>query len=318
MRDLRGRTAVVTGAASGIGRGIALALGREGMRVAVADLDADGAAAVAREIGAGAFALPLDVTSNDSLEAGAEQLAARAGAHVLVNNAGVMLPLRPMSEASDADWEYILSVNLLGVVRCVRAFLPQLRASAPDAHIVNTASLGGLVAVPGFPIGPYVTSKYACVGYTESLRGELAPEGIGVSVLCPGMVISNLSATSARNRPARLGSQAAAPAAAAANPELATRMLPAEDVGPLVVRGIGENRLHIFTHANGRPQVERRFAAILADFEASPRPRSRAARGGPMKFALRDSLFNPYKIPHEAVMKSIELIGKHVIPEFDR
>ncbi|MGH7287534.1 MAG: SDR family oxidoreductase [Myxococcota bacterium] len=273
MKDLRGRTAVVTGAASGIGRGIALALGKEGMRVAVADLDTDGAAAVAHEIGAGAFALPLDVTSNDSLEAGAEQVAARAGgAQLLVNNAGVMLPLRPMSEASDADWEYVLSVNLLGVVRCVRAFLPQLRASAPDAHIVNTASLGGLVAVPYFPIGPYVTSKYACVGYTESLRSELAPEGIGVSVLCPGMVVSNLSATSARNRPARLGSQAAAPAAAA-SPELAAHMLPAEDVGPVVVGGIRENRLHIFTHANGRPQVERRFAAILADFEASPWPR---------------------------------------------
>ena len=290
MKELRGRTAVVTGAASGIGRGIALALGAEGMRVAVADVDVDGAAAVAQEIGSGAFPLALDVTSNASLEAGAKEVAGRTGGvHVLVNNAGVMLPLRPMSEASDADWEYLLSVNLLGVVKCVRAFLPQLRAHAPDAHVVNTASMGGLVAVPGFPIGPYVASKYACVGYSESLRGELAPDGIGVSVLCPGMVTSNLAATSARNRPARFGSQSAPPASSAAansvasearseaepsgGHRLAARMLKPEDVGPVVVRGIRENRLHLFTHLNARPQVEQRFAAILADFEAEARAR---------------------------------------------
>ena len=269
MKELRGRTAVVTGAASGIGRGIALALGAEGMRVAVADLDADGAAAVAREVGAAAFPLVVDVASASSLEAAAKEVASRTGgAHVLVNNAGVMLPLRPMSEASDADWDYLLSVNLLGVVKGVAAFLPQLRAHAPDAHVVNTASMGGLVAVPGFPIGPYVASKYACVGYSESLRFELAPLGIGVSVLCPGTVVSNLGATSARNRPASLGPQAAPPADAAANGELADWMMKPEDVGPVVVRGLRANRLHLFTHLDARRQVERRFQTILADFAA--------------------------------------------------
>lgn len=276
MKELRGRTAVVTGAASGIGCGIALALGAEGMRVAVADVDADGAAAVAREIGGGAFPLALDVTSPASLEAGAKEVAARGGgAHVLVNNAGVMLPLRPMCEASEADWDYLLSVNLLGVVKCVAAFLPQLRAHAPDAHIVNTASMGGLAAVPMFPIGPYVTSKYACVGYSESLRGELAPQGIGVSVLCPGMVASNLGATSARNRPAPFGKQEAPAGEAAPDPAIAAWMLEPEDVGPVVVRGIRANRLHLFTHLDARGQVERRFAAILADFEAEARERGR-------------------------------------------
>jgi NAD(P)-dependent dehydrogenase (short-subunit alcohol dehydrogenase family) len=275
MRELRGRTAVVTGAASGIGRGIALALGAEGMRVAVADVDAAGAASVAREIGAEAFALACDVASSASLEAAAKEVAARTGgAHVLVNNAGVMLPLRPLGEASDADWDYILSVNLLGVIKGVQAFLPQLRGHAPDAHIVNTASMGGLVAVPGFPIGPYVASKYACVGYSESLRGELAAEGIGVSVLCPGMVVSNLGATSARNRPARFGAQAAPPATPATDPAIAARMLAPEQVGPVVVRGIRANRLHLFTHLDARAQVERRFAAIAADFEAEARERA--------------------------------------------
>jgi NAD(P)-dependent dehydrogenase (short-subunit alcohol dehydrogenase family) len=275
MKELRGRTAVVTGGASGIGRGIALAFAQEGMRVAVADLDADGAARVAEELGAGAFPLHVDVTSAESLAAAAEAVRARTGgAHVLVNNAGVMLPLRPMSEASEADWQFVLAVNLLGVVNGVAAFLPQLRAAAPEAHVVNTASMGGLAAVPMFPIGPYVASKYACVGYSESLRGELAPLGIGVSVLCPGMVASNLSASSARARPARFGPQAGAPPAAP-DPALADHFMKAEEVGPVVVRGIRANRLHLLTHLEARAQVERRFRGILADFEAEARERAR-------------------------------------------
>lgn len=268
MKELRNRVAVVTGAASGIGRGIALALAAAGMKVAVADVDGAGAEAVAQELGGGAFPLQLDVTSNESLEAAAKQVAAAGGASLLVNNAGVMLPLRPMREASDADWEYVLSVNLLGIVKCVRAFLPQLRAHAPEAHVVNTASMGGLVAVPALPLGVYVTSKYACVGYSESLRGELAPEGIGVSVLCPGMVVSNLMSSSARNRPAHLGDQVGPPPGSTPDGDAAARMMKAEDVGPVVVRGILENRVHIITHPQGRASVEKRFGAILADFDA--------------------------------------------------
>jgi NAD(P)-dependent dehydrogenase (short-subunit alcohol dehydrogenase family) len=277
MKELAGRTAVVTGGASGIGRGIALALAAAGMRVAVADLDGDGAAGVARELGAGAFGLRVDVTSTESLAAAAEEVRARTGgAHVLVNNAGVMLPLRPIREASEADWEFVLSVNLLGVVKGVAAFLPQLRAAAPEAHVVNTASMGGLAAVPMFPLGPYVTSKYACVGYSESLRGELAPLGIGVSVLCPGMVATNLAASSAKARPARLGRQAAPSAAEAPDPALAEHFWKAEDVGPVVVRGIRANRLHLLTHLEARAQVERRFRGILADFDAEARERDGA------------------------------------------
>jgi NAD(P)-dependent dehydrogenase (short-subunit alcohol dehydrogenase family) len=265
----------VTGGASGIGRGIALALAAEGMRVAVADVDAEGASAVAKELGRGAFALRVDVTSSESLAAAAEEVRRQTGgANVLVNNAGVMLPLRPMSDATEADWEFVLSVNLLGVVKGVAAFLPQLRAAAPDAHVVNTASMGGLAAVPMFPIGPYVTSKYACVGYSESLRGELAPLGIGVSVLCPGMVSSNLAASSAKARPLRLGRQEAPAASSAPDPALAAHFMEAEDVGPVVVRGIRANRLHLLTHLEARAQVERRFQGILADVDAEARERS--------------------------------------------
>jgi NAD(P)-dependent dehydrogenase (short-subunit alcohol dehydrogenase family) len=263
MKELAGRTAVVTGGASGIGRGIALALAAAGMRVAVADLDGDGAAGVARELGAGAFGLRVDVTSTESLAAAAEEVRARTGgAHVLVNNAGVMLPLRPIREASEADWEFVLSVNLLGVVKGVAAFLPQLRAAAPEAHVVNTASMGGLAAVPMFPLGPYVTSKYACVGYSESLRA--------------GMVATNLAASSAKARPARLGRQAAPSATEAPDPALAEHFWKAEDVGPVVVRGIRANRLHLLTHLEARAQVERRFRGILADFDAEAHERDGA------------------------------------------
>ncbi len=166
MKELRGRTAFVTGAGSGIGRAIALACAAEGMNVAVADIDAASAAAVTGEIaqqGARSIAVPVDVTSSESLRAAAKETVARfGGVQLLCNNAGVMLPLGPLEEKSEADWEFVFAVNLFGVVKGVQAFLPQLRAAGPgNAHIVNTASLGGVVAVPGFPIGVYVASKYA-------------------------------------------------------------------------------------------------------------------------------------------------------------
>jgi len=277
MLELAGRAAFVTGAGSSIGRGIALALAAEQMQVAVADIDAASAGRVVDEIAARggiAFAVPTDVTSQASLDAAAKETAARTGGiHLLVNNAGVMAPLGPLAERSEADWQYVFDVNVHGPVRGVRAFLRQLRASAPDAHIVNTASLGGLVAVPGAPVGVYVASKFACVGFTESLRDELAAEGIGVSLLCPGMTRSNLMATSARNRPERFGGPDELPPDSAASPRLDARMSDAEAVGPILVRGVRENRLYIVTHLDLRSAIERRSAAILADFDAEARSR---------------------------------------------
>ncbi len=285
MKDLAGRTAVVTGGGSGIGRGIALGLADEGMRVAVLDLNREAASLVAKEIvaqGGEAHGIEVDVTSSGALAKAAEQVAVRFdGASVLCANAGVMLPLGPLTQMSESDWEYVFSVNVHGVVKTVDAFLPQLRA-ADGAHIVNTASLGGIVSVPQFPLGVYIASKYACVGYSECLRAELAKEGIGVSVLCPGVVQSELYRTSAAQRPERFGGpQDVAPPTAGASPSDAVQTaMPAEAVGPIVVRGIRENRLHIFTHPNALPLAEARFATIRADFEAaanaasteSPRP----------------------------------------------
>jgi len=169
-------------------------------------------------------------------------------------------------------------VNVMGVVKAVGAFLPALRESAPDAHIVNTASLGGLVSEVRAPIGAYIASKYACVGYSEMLRAELASEGIGVSVLCPGVVASNLMATSAENRHDAFGAppmpqlaMGSGGAGGASAPPLPVRAMAAEDVGRIVVRAIRSNRLYVLTHPRAWPLVEDRFRAIRADFDFASR-----------------------------------------------
>jgi NAD(P)-dependent dehydrogenase (short-subunit alcohol dehydrogenase family) len=277
MDDLNGRVAVVTGGGSGIGRGIALALGAEGMTVAVADIQQANAEAVAAEIasaGGRALGIGVDVTSVESLAAAAKQVVAQAGGvNLLCANAGVLARIGPLADHTIEDWEYTLSVNVMGVVKTVTAFLPALRQSAPDAHIVTTASLGGLVSDVRAPIGAYVASKYACVGYSEMLRAELEGEGIGVSVLCPGVVASNLTVTSASNRPDAFGEQAGPRLAAAGSARsdgaspLPVYAMAAEDVGPIVIRAIRANRFHVLTHPRARPLVEGRFRAMLGDFD---------------------------------------------------
>lgn len=275
MDDLHGRVAVVTGGGSGIGRGLSLGLAAEGMTVAVADVKASAAEAVAAEVeaaGGRAFAVGVDVTSVDSLAAAVEQVVARAGGvHLLCANAGVLACIGPLGAHTLEDWEYTLSVNVLGVVKTVDAFLPALRASAPDAHILTTASLGGLVSEVRAPIGAYTASKYACVGYSEMLRAELAGAGIGVSVLCPGVVASNLTGSSAENRPGAFGTQAAPQLTPEGGGNDAARLadfaMPAEDVGPIVVRAIRANRFHVLTHPQARGLVEKRFRTMLDDFD---------------------------------------------------
>jgi len=275
MDDLTGRVAVVTGGGSGIGRGLSLGLAAEGMTVAVADVRAASARSVVAEVesvGGRAFAVGVDVTSAPSLAAAAEEIVGRAGGvNLLCANAGVLARIGPLDAHTALDWEYTLSVNVLGVVKTVDAFLPALRASAPDAHILTTASLGGLVTEVRAPIGAYTASKYACVGYSEMLRAELAGHGIGVSVLCPGVVASNLMGTSAENRPDAFGEQAAPQLTPERGGDDAARLagfaMAAEDVAPIVVRAIRANRLHVITHPQTRRLVEDRFRALLEDFD---------------------------------------------------
>jgi NAD(P)-dependent dehydrogenase (short-subunit alcohol dehydrogenase family) len=271
MEDLIGRVAVVVGGGSGIGRGIALGLATEGMRVVVADIDRASAEGVRDEIagtGATATTAQVDGTDRASLRRLAESTVAQHGAvHVLSTNVGVVAD-RPLDTASEADWDWILEFNLLSAVRAVDVFLPHLRTSGAadgSTHIVITASLAALLALPsvsGVHLGLYTATKHALLGYAECLRGELADEDIGVSLLCPGMVRSNLAATSARHRPARHGGPLPPPPAR----EPPGTLMPPEAVGPVVVRGIKANRLHILTHLASRGLIEARHAALVDDF----------------------------------------------------
>ncbi len=271
MDDLNGRVAVVTGGGSGIGRGIARTFGAAGMAVAVADIRQSSAEAVASEIesaGGRALGIGVDVTSEESLAAAVREIDNWAGGvNLLCANAGVLARVGSLAQHTLSDWEYTLSVNVLGIVKTVDAFLPALRASAPDAHIVTTASLGGIVSEVRAPIGAYIASKYATVGYSEMLRAELAEQGIGVSVLCPGVVASDLMATSAANRPDAFGEQASPHQAAGGAPPPPVKVMPAEEVGPIVIRAIRANRFLVLTHPQTRPLVEDRFRAMLEDFD---------------------------------------------------
>ena len=180
---------MVTGAASGIGRSTALLLGQLGATVHAGDLDEAGAQAVTAEIGAAggrAVAHAVDVSDPASVERLADAVFAAEGAvDILHNNAGVG-HAGPVDKTSLEEWQRVLGVNLMGVVHGVHFFVPRMLAQGRPAHIVNTASLAGLVATA--EMGPYATSKHAVVGLSESLNAELAPRGIRVTAICPGFI----------------------------------------------------------------------------------------------------------------------------------
>jgi NAD(P)-dependent dehydrogenase (short-subunit alcohol dehydrogenase family) len=207
MQDLTGRVAVVTGAASGIGLALAQHFAAEGMRVVLADVEADAlraAAAALRQGGAEALAVRTDVLRDDEVQRLAEAAFTEfGGVHVLCNNAGVTeAARRPVWETPLADWDWLLGVNLLGVVRGLRAFVPRMLAAGDAGHIVNTASTGGLTTAAS----PYHVSKHGVVCLTEGLYKDLKGRGaqLSASVLCPGWVQTRIL-DAERNRPAAFG-----------------------------------------------------------------------------------------------------------------
>ena len=272
MKDLKDKVAVVTGGTRGIGLAIAKTLARAGARIALLDLEERAIApaeASVREVGGDVVGIPADVSSRYSLDAAALRVLENYGRiDILCNNAGVVV-LGPLADASAEDWRWVMGVNLMGAVNGVAAFLPHIRAQG-GGHIVNTASSQGLSAARG--LGVYTASKYAVVAYSETLRMELAPEQIGVSVLCPGVVNTKIL-EAARNRPAELASGAAAapsPLLDVLKPAVAQGLDPAA-VGELVLRGIREDAPYIVTHADTRAAFSARAAAIESAYDALAR-----------------------------------------------
>jgi NAD(P)-dependent dehydrogenase (short-subunit alcohol dehydrogenase family) len=271
LPDLDGKVAVVTGGASGIGKGIAARLVAEGARVVIADIQRDAMEATAAEIGA--TGVQTDVSDPASVDALARAVLGRHGAvHVVCNNAGIG-PLAPVADLTLDDWRWMLGVNLWGVIHGITTFLPVLKQNREGGHIVNTASMAGLVAGPR--LGAYAAAKYGVVGLTEVLAAELAADNsrVGVSVLCPGTVHTNIG-TSSRNRPADLPDAGFKDIDIELEDNPRYRWIYPEDAGAVVVRAIKRGDLYALTHPDWYPLVAERHEAIAAAF------RQQAAEAG--------------------------------------
>ena len=257
--ELEGKVAVITGGASGIGKAMAERFRDDGMKVVIADIEQTALDATAEELGIDG--IRTDVSDLTSVEALAAQVLERHGAvHLLCNNAGVGGGGR-LDNQTMRDWQWVVGVNLWGVVHGLQVFLPLLQANPDGGHVVNTASMAGLAPFPG--IGVYNATKYAVVGISETLAIELAGSSVGVSVLCPGVVNTNIF-SSQRNRPEHLRNPQRNAAARAANDELVGQ----EGIDPSVVadkvaNAIREGEFWIITHPDLLTHVDARHRALM-------------------------------------------------------
>jgi NAD(P)-dependent dehydrogenase (short-subunit alcohol dehydrogenase family) len=279
MNDFQGRVAFVTGAGSGIGLGIARALARAGARVALIDKRVEKVAAAAT-----ALAIGLDVTDREAWSRCADRVERELGnVDILCSNAGVNF-IGAAHEATWEDWDFALGVNLGGAINAVHTLVPRMVAAETATrkgggantsirsgrHVVITSSVSGLFTGGG--AGVYTTSKYALVGLAECLRGDLRPHGIGVSVLCPGPVKSELFESTEEVRPANLAATASVPVVPAGVAREQTPIFvtspDGDEVGLQVLEGIRRNDLYILTHAEIGPVLEARAAALKRSLPA--------------------------------------------------
>jgi NAD(P)-dependent dehydrogenase (short-subunit alcohol dehydrogenase family) len=291
MRDLMDRVAVVTGAATGMGRSIALSLAEEGVDIVISDIDEDIAQTTAEEVralGRRSIAVTTDVAQLASVKALADRSFLEFGkVDILVNNAGVNLrPFRAVWDVSEEDFRWVVGVNLMGVFNGVSAFVPRMREQPGEKHIVNTSSMGTLVTVPGN--SAYAASKTAVTGFSEVIREELEPDNFGVTVLFPGYVKTRVG-TSERLRPENERSEGrnitpfSELAAKRKGPDYqqsesiagAVELKDGADmikgiepdlVGPMVVKAIRRNAPYCMTHPTPAEALRRHAEALIASY----------------------------------------------------
>jgi NAD(P)-dependent dehydrogenase (short-subunit alcohol dehydrogenase family) len=270
MRDFKGKTAIVTGAASGIGLGIAKALASAGTNVMLADLRPDPLEAARKEVaalGVRAEAIAIDVSDPDSVAAAGKAVADKFGAlHVLVNNAGVAMHGSRLEDVTLQEWSWVMGVNIQGVINGIRTFLPMIRAQGQGGHVVNTGSVSSLFVREGKNQGAYAMTKYAVLALSEALEQEVAEAGIGVSILCPGAVATSIF-DSAATRPDRFGGAYKRPAQEAMKGGFAGASLDPLVVGRRVVQAIRDREFYILTHTAEREVISERLERIREAFD---------------------------------------------------
>ena len=278
MRDLAGKTAFITGGASGLGLAMAHSFCAAGMKVAIADIEPAAlqkAEAQLRPSNAEVLALQLDVTDRAAMAQAADRTEQAFGkVHVVCNNAGVAVA-GTVDGMTYADWDWVVGVNLQGVINGVQTFLERIKSHGEGGHFVNTASVAGLLPFPGLSV--YNTAKYAVLGLSEAMRIDLAAHGIGVSVLCPGVVNTNIF-DSGRNRPAALQSDASEGSVDLAEqlPDdeqsariqaLLANALEPSVIGDMVLHAIQEDEPYIFSHPEFAEMAVARHQDMLSAFE---------------------------------------------------
>lgn len=290
MKDVKGKTAFITGGASGIGLGIAEALYDAGANLVLADVREDHLADAAA-----AFADPervmcvkLDVTDRKAYAEAAAAAEKKFGKiHMLFNNAGMGVG-GPLSKLGFDDWDWGLGVMIGGVINGIQIVLPYIRKHGEGGHIVNTASKAALVPVTAFSI--YGTAKAAMLGLSESIRGELAPENIGVSAFCPGPVQSKIQETGKiRPEQYKKDSGLVDVERSLAERPVSDLWMTRRECGERVLKGVLNNDLYILTHPEFKKGVEEKFSAILKSFPDEPINEERAKA---IAFLLRNPIFD--------------------------
>lgn len=275
MENFSGRVAVVTGAGSGIGLGMARTFARAGMSVALCDIRQDAVEAAAEEVraltatmNARTIAMTADVADAQAVEDMAARVEQEFGRiDIVCNNAGVLVYPKPVLQVTNDEWDWLVGVNLRGVINGAQAFVPRIRKHGQGGHIVNTSSIGGFQVAKGRNTAAYATTKFAVVAFSDGLRNDLEGSGIGVSILAPSAVNTAIY-HAPRHRPDKFGGPEGGPDR---TPDELKQGLHPDQVGRRVLAGIRNNDFYIFTHMASRERLLARHKAIIDAYEATAR-----------------------------------------------